>query len=157
MHRILQLLPDVPLGKRQDFVRKMVSNAGHDEGTASEILTLVERPDLGEVFSTEGLSEVPVMAEIKSLGLTISGRIDRLILRPGETVIVDYKTDRDWPREPGFVKPDYLLQMAAYQAALKGVYPGITTRCAILWTAAPCFMVIPDSLLAEALHHNAVA
>ncbi len=157
LHGILQLLPDVPLEKRQEFVRRRVRKAGHDETAAAALLALIERPELRDVFSADGLSEIPIVADIKELGRTISGRIDRLILRQHEIVVVDYKTDRDWPSVPGLIKDHYLLQMAAYGAALRGIYPGTGVRCAFLWTEAPLFMEIPDALLAGALHHNGVA
>ncbi len=155
MHKILQLIPDVPSTKRRDFVQRMVKKAGHDESTARELVTLIEKPDLCDVFSPAGLSEIPIIAEIPKIG-TISGRIDRLILLPDEIIAVDYKTDGDWPSTPELVDPSYLLQMAAYQSALRVIHPGMAVRCAILWTAAPLFMEIPDSLLAQALNHIGV-
>ncbi|MBC8038283.1 MAG: double-strand break repair helicase AddA [Rhizobiales bacterium] len=157
IHRILQLLPNVPPAKRRDFVMGMIIKAGHDETAALRLLALTERSDLRDVFSTGGLSEIPVVGWIKELGRTISGRIDRLIFRQDEIVIVDYKTDRDWPAAPEFIKRSYRLQMAAYRAALRGMHSGTAVRCAILWTAAPLFMEIPDFLLEETLHHKTVA
>jgi len=156
IHRILQLLPAVPREKHEDFLRRMVSKEGYDEGTAIELATLISRPDLRHIFAAGGLSEVPIVAEIKELGRTISGRIDRLILGDDEIMIVDYKTDHDWPHAPEFVRADYLIQMAAYQAALKDIHPGMAVCCAILWTAAPLFMKLPECLLAQALHQAGV-
>ena len=156
MHKVLQLLPEVPHANRRDFVRRMVKKAGHDDSTITELVTLIERLDIRDVFSADGLSEIPVVAEIKEIGLTITGRIDRLILRQNEIIIVDYKTDREWPAAPELIKSSYLLQMAAYQAALRDMHQGMAVRCAILWTAAPLFMKIPDSLLICELNHNGV-
>ncbi|MGH6906476.1 MAG: double-strand break repair helicase AddA [Aestuariivirga sp.] len=156
IHRILQLLPDVPHAKRRDFVARVVKRAGYEESLATEISRLIERPDIVSLFGSDGLSEIPIMAGIAALGRRISGRIDRLILRPDEISAVDYKTDGDWPLEPASIKPEYLLQMAAYREALKDIHPGMRVRCAILWTEAPILMEIPDSLLDITLHHNSV-
>jgi ATP-dependent helicase/nuclease subunit A len=37
--------------------------------------------------------------------------------------------------------------MAAYRALLRGVYPGRSVRCALLWTDGPLWMEIPEELL----------
>ena len=157
MHRILQLLPEIAVGERQNFVRRTVTKAGYDESVAAELLALTGHPEMQFLFAAGGLSEVPIMAPIGELGITISGRIDRLILRANEIIAVDYKTDRNWPSAASAIRPEYLLQMASYQSALKGIHPGQMVRCAILWTAAPALMDIPDPLLAQALVHNGVA
>ncbi len=157
MHRILQLLPEIAVGEQKSFVHRIVIRAGYDESVALELLALTGHPELQYLFAAGGLSEVPIMASIGELGITISGRIDRLILRASEIVAVDYKTDRNWPSAASAIRPEYLLQMAAYQSALKGIHPGQMVRCAILWTAAPALMDIPDVLLAQMLLHNGVA
>lgn len=151
IHRILQLMPDVASDIRPALVGKMVVKAGHEESLGDEILALIQHPELAMLFTADGLSEVPIMADLKAHGLKLSGRIDRLILGKSEITAIDYKTDRNWPDSPDAVKPDYLLQMAAYAAALKAIHPGMTVRCAILWTAAPKLMPIPDMLLEQAL------
>lgn len=156
VHRILQLLPDVQQSKRADFIARHVKKARQEERLGAEITSLIERPDLVSLFGADGLSEIPLVAEIKELRRTVSGRIDRLILGDDEITIVDYKTDHDWAHAPEFVKADYLIQMAAYQAALKDIHPGMAVCCAILWTAAPLFMKLPECLLAQALHQAGV-
>jgi ATP-dependent helicase/nuclease subunit A len=152
-HRILQLLPEIAAGDRQAFVGRTVKNAGYDGSVAREIMSLVERPELAEIFESNGLSEVPIRANLADLGGSISGRIDRLILREAEIIAVDFKTDRNWPSTAADVKADYLVQMAAYSKSLKAIHPGTIIRCAILWTAAPQLMDLPDILLEQALDH----
>jgi ATP-dependent helicase/nuclease subunit A len=156
MHRVLQLLPGVAAGERRIFIRNAVIKAGHDEALARELTALAERPELAELFDGDGISEVPIRAELTRQSLSISGRIDRLILREAEILAVDYKTDRGWPPAPAAIKPDYLVQMAAYGIALKAIHPGMKIRCMILWTAAPILMEIPDIVLEQALDHNPV-
>jgi ATP-dependent helicase/nuclease subunit A len=156
IHRILELLPDVPPAKRGEFIRAMARRGGTDEGAVTGLLTLLERPELVHLLGGDGLSEVPIVAEIKELG-SISGRVDRVIVRPDEILLVDYKTDEDWPQMDDRVKPEYLLQMAAYRAAFRDVYPGMHVRCGLLWTSAPQFMELPDALLDEALASQSCA
>ena len=157
IHRILQALPEIDPVQRGSAIRRMVAKAGSAPALADELCVLVERPEFSALFGPDGLSEVPIMARVGGGGGTlISGRIDRLILRETEILVVDYKTDRSWPLRPEGVKPDYLAQMAAYAAALRAIHPGFPVRCAILWTSAPQLMEIPDLVLHAALNHNPV-
>ncbi len=155
-HRILQLLPEIADGERSTFISRTVKAAGHEHALAQELIALAGRPELSELFDSGGLSEVPIRAELEGWDHPISGRIDRLILRPSEILAVDFKTDRSWPSAPGAISPAYLVQMAAYGRALKAIHPGMNVRCAILWTAAPLLMSIPDIVLEQALDHNPV-
>lgn len=156
MHRVLQLLPDVAADGRRAFIARTVSRAGHDEALTRELVALAERPDLAWLFSPDGLSEVPIRADLPGWDRPLSGRIDRLILRGDEITAVDFKTDRIWPTTPALTKADYLVQMAAYYSALKAIHPAVKIRCAILWTAAPLLMELPDIVLQQALDHNPV-
>ena len=59
----------------------------------------------------------------------LSGQIDRLAVTEDAVLIVDYKTNRPPPETEDAVAPVYLRQMAAYRAALRGVYPDREVRC----------------------------
>ena len=48
---------------------------------------------------------------------------------------------------PANVPPAYLAQLALYRALLRQVYPDRVIRAALLWTAAPRLMAIPDDVL----------
>ena len=74
----------------------------------------------------------------------MSGRIDRLVVTDTEVLIVDYKTMRPVPADESRVPQAYLEQLAAYRAAIMGVYPGRAVRCALLWTEGPALMPIGD-------------
>jgi ATP-dependent helicase/nuclease subunit A len=37
--------------------------------------------------------------------------------------------------------------MSAYRAVLRGIFPGRAIACALVWTAGPRVMPLPDSLL----------
>ena len=53
---------------------------------------------------------------------------------------------------PGALPPEaYLAQLAAYRAALQGIYPGRPVRAQILWTAAPRVDDVESALLDRAL------
>jgi ATP-dependent helicase/nuclease subunit A len=79
--------------------------------------------------------------------LRISGQIDRLVVRPDEVILVDFKTNRSPPIEVSGVPQAYLLQLAAYRLILNKVYDRRPVRAALLWTAVPALMPIPRHLL----------
>jgi ATP-dependent helicase/nuclease subunit A len=41
----------------------------------------------------------------------------------------------------------YIVQLAAYRAALRGLYGGLPLRAALLWTDGPRLMEIPSTSL----------
>ena len=82
----------------------------------------------------------------------MAGRIDRLMVRADDVLIVDYKTNRPPPRTLEDVDPAYLWQLALYRLALDALYPEKTVRTAILWTEALKLMEIPAATMDLALH-----
>jgi ATP-dependent helicase/nuclease subunit A len=121
-------------------------------GMVEEIVGLLNDPTFGALFASGSRAEVPIVAELpdpsgRSLPLRLNGQIDRLAVTPVEVLIVDYKTNRVPPIDVADVPIAYLVQLAAYRAALADIYPGRRLRAALLWTAAPRLMEIPAALL----------
>jgi len=61
--------------------------------------------------------------------------------------VIDYKTNRPAPTDPGAVPEQYLRQMALYRALLQEIYPGREIRCVLLWTDGPHIMALDDDIL----------
>ena len=53
----------------------------------------------------------------------VSGQIDRLVVTPGEVLIVDYKTNHAPPTLPAEAPSAYVRQLALYRAVLQKLYP----------------------------------
>jgi ATP-dependent helicase/nuclease subunit A len=82
------------------------------------------------------------------LGETVlSAQIDRLAVTERQVLIVDYKTNTKPPQSVEAVPQAYLRQMAAYRLALRQIYPHHEIVAALLWTATPALMPLPDALL----------
>ena len=79
------------------------------------------------------------------------GRIDRLVIRPGRVLVVDFKGDAQPPGAAEAVPPGYLVQLGCYRAALAALYPERTVEAAILWTAGPVLMALDAEILDRAL------
>ena len=141
LHRLLQTLPLVERPAREAAARRFLARPVHGLAAAeqqallAETLAVLEHPDFATLFAPDALSEVPVTALVG--GRVVAGRIDRLVVRDDEVLIVDYKTLRPVPPSEAEIPPLYVEQLKAYRAAVAEVYPGRAIRCALLWTDGP--------------------
>ena len=101
-------------------------------------------------LSPDGRSEVAVTGRLPN-GQLINGRVDRLIVRDDEVLIIDYKTDQPAPRDEASVSSSYLRQMAAYRLILSAIYPNHAIRCALLYTDGPHLISLSSDRLSESL------
>ncbi|HWE99620.1 MAG TPA: double-strand break repair helicase AddA [Caulobacteraceae bacterium] len=158
IHRLLERLPDVPpadraavaarlLGQERDLTQEQRA-----EMTAAAFAVLNDSR-FAEVFGPGSRAEVAVAAKPAGLpgGVAVSGRIDRLVVLPDRVLVADYKTNRPAPARIEDADPAYLLQMAAYVAVLKRIFPGRQIEAALVWTDGPRLMVVPPAAMADAL------
>jgi ATP-dependent helicase/nuclease subunit A len=154
VHRLLQLLPDMPSERRRAAARHLVEREGQGEELANAVLGLFDIPEMASFLAPGGLAEVPVAMRDRAGGL-VAGQIDRLTVTAEEVLILDYKSDIRPPPSLDQVKPAYLSQMAAYRAAMRQAFPDRRVRAALLWTALPALMPLPDPLLDKAAMRSA--
>ncbi len=155
VHGLLELLPALaPAARASAAQRYLVRPAlGLDAGTqkaiVSETLALFDDPAFGRLFGPDSLAEVPVTARLG--GRIVNGQIDRLLVRDGEILAVDYKTARPVPADAAKVPSAYVAQMALYRAALGEIFPRRIVRCALLYTASAQLIELPAALMDAAL------
>ncbi|HZS85516.1 MAG TPA: double-strand break repair helicase AddA [Stellaceae bacterium] len=155
VHRLLQMLPELPppsrLAAAQQFLARPVHGLGEDEqrALAEETLAILGDPAFAPLFGPDSQAEAPVVGLFG--GYALSGQIDRLVVGAREVLIVDYKTLRPPPAALAGVPPLYLRQLAAYRAAIATIYPAKSVRCALLWTDGPRLMEVPSELLDAAI------
>lgn len=151
IHQLLQLLPDLPGDKRADAASRFLSRPVHDlapdlqKTYAGEALEVIADPNFADLFGPGSRAEVPITARIGET--VLSGQVDRLLVADDRVTILDFKTNRPPPRTIDAVDLIYLQQMAAYRAALRGIYPGLPIACVLGWTDGPLLMPLPDELL----------
>ena len=151
LHALLQHLPDVPSTDRQTAARRWLDRPGHElpdgavETLAAEALAILDHPDLAPAFAPGSRAEVPLTGLIGDA--VVGGLVDRLAVLPDRVLVVDYKTNRHTPERAEATPVMYLRQMAAYRAVLRGIFPGRTVRCALVWTRAARVVMLPDELL----------
>jgi len=151
IHRLLESLPELAQKDRASACRRYLSRAVHrlDDADRAEIaaetLAVLADPAFAALFGPGSLAEVRVAGQAGNT--VISGQVDRLCVTPDEVLVVDYKTNRPRPEKVPDVPLIYLRQMAAYRAALQGIYPDKPVCCVLLWTDGPVLMALPDALL----------
>lgn len=158
IHKLLEVLPDVSVGRRREMARILLSGyaelpAGLDGEVIDEVFAVLDNPEFADIFAPGSRAEVSLAGSAKGLpnGLYLNAQIDRLCVTETEVVIIDYKSNRPPPSDPADVSDLYLGQMAAYRELAREIYPNRSVRCALLWTDVPRLMHLPDTLLDAAL------
>lgn len=155
IHRLLQTLPELDVSQREEATRRFLAHPAHrlavaaQAEIAAEVLRLLEHPEFAELFGPGAEVEAPIAGRIGNR--LVSGQVDRLIVRNGSVLVVDYKTNRPPPDRVEDVDPAYLEQMALYRGLLRQIFPRHAVRTALLWTYAPRLMPLPDGLLDDVL------
>ncbi|MEP4290167.1 MAG: double-strand break repair helicase AddA [Nitratireductor sp.] len=159
IHRLLQMLPDVPPTAREAAARRYLDRFGADwpaaerESAWRSVRDILENPDFAPVFAAGSRAEVALMGTLR-LGAAeraVSGKVDRLAVGEQTVLIVDYKTNRPPPLSLATVPPAYLAQLALYRALLQPLYAGRRVEAALLFTEAPALVRVPAAALDEAL------
>ena len=151
IHRLLELLPALEPDAREAAARKFLARPLHGldaesrDAIVREVLAILEQPGFAPLFAPGSRAEVPLAGRIGNF--VVAGQVDRLVVTPGEVLIVDYKTNRPVPANAAEAPPAYLKQMAAYRALLACIFPDRPVRCALLWTVAPLLMPIAGEIL----------
>ncbi len=157
-HALLEHLPGLPPDRWDDAARQFIALRGENlparirSSIADEVLAVLHHPELAALFGPDSRAEVPIAADLfdptgRRPNLRVTGRIDRLVRRAHEVLLLDYKTNRPPPQVPAEVPATYLAQLAAYRLVLRQIFPGLPIRATILWTDGPTLMPIPAELL----------
>jgi ATP-dependent helicase/nuclease subunit A len=153
IHRLLQSLPELPAGEREDAARRFLALPIHDLSTEErdlicrETVAVLSHPDFAAIFGPGSQAEVPLVGLVK--GQALSAQIDRLVVEESRVLVIDFKTLRPPPAAEAEVAPIYLRQLALYKSALSEIFPKHEIRCALLWTEGPRLMPISPERLAE--------
>jgi ATP-dependent helicase/nuclease subunit A len=158
VHRLLQLLPDMPADQRAAAAARLLARerdlTDDQRGEmAAAALAVLEDPRFAAVFGPGSRAEVAIAGAAERLpkGLAISGRVDRLLVTPDRVLVADFKTNRPSPERIEDADPAYVMQMAVYWAVLRQVFPGRAVEAALVWTDGPRLMPVPEILMAAAL------
>ncbi len=149
IHLLLEHLPMIAQEKRRAVGLQLLQS--DDASLVEEVIALINQPDLAWLWDADALTEVVVTADIPGLG-RIHGAIDRLIIGPDTITAIDYKSNRLVPEKPEDTPLGLQRQLAAYDHALRQIYPDHAIKTAILWTHNGHLTVLPQQHLHEALN-----
>ena len=163
IHLLLEHLPSSTTQTHVDFARSLLHGQGHmmdDDAIGellSEVVPLLNRPDLAAVFAPDSLAEVGITAPSPTHEMRpIDGIIDRLIVTDRCVTAVDFKSNAVVPKTPTEIPTGVLAQMGAYLVALRAIYADRDIELAILWTRNGDYMSVPHDLVTAAFQSATV-
>jgi ATP-dependent helicase/nuclease subunit A len=147
LHRLLELPPDMDAAALTAFA----TATGASDLLAEAQAVRAAHPGL---FGPDTLAEVPVTADVA--GRRMMGSIDRLVVRAGHVLAVDFKTNQVIPASAALMPEGILRQMGAYAAALAQIYPDHRIETAVLWTRTATLMPLDPDIVSAALARAAI-
>ncbi|UOA30347.1 ATP-dependent helicase/nuclease subunit A [Sulfitobacter sp. DSM 110093] len=151
VHELLEHLPLMDADAREIFLNRLARHhptemiaRAQDEADA-----VLSAPALLALFADTALAEVPVTGSLGAQRL--HGTIDRLVITEDHILAVDFKTNRVVPGAPDACPDGLLRQMGAYAHMLRQIYPDQQIETAILWTATPALMMLPNDIVTNAM------
>jgi ATP-dependent helicase/nuclease subunit A len=158
IHRLLQQLPDVAPAERAAAAARLLGRERDlTDAQRAEMreaaFAVLDDPRFAAVFGPGSRPEIALAGSSPRLppGLSVSGRVDRLLVEDARVLVADFKTNRPAPAVIEAADPAYVRQMAAYWAVLREIFPGRAVEAALIWTDGPKLMPIPENLLERAL------
>jgi len=158
IHKLFQILPDLPAAHRSDAADRLMAKERdltpeQRREMALAALNVLNDPRFAEVFGEGSRAEAAVAGTAPELprGLAISGRVDRMIVRPDRVLVIDFKTNRPAPDRIDNADPAYITQMSLYAAVLRAIFPGRRVEAALVWTDGPKLMPVPENLITQTL------
>jgi ATP-dependent helicase/nuclease subunit A len=82
----------------------------------------------------EARNEVPILYRWNNVD--VAGVIDRLLIRDGDLLLIDYKTDRVAPGDIEALSAAYAPQLKLYAEGLRRLWPGKNVEALLLFTAS---------------------
>ena len=149
IHKVLQDLPGIAPDQALSFAKRVLTKNGLDAGLAENIIGLITHPDHSDFFGPESQAEVSI-GSISQNGQRITERLDRLLVRDNDILVLDYKTDWNVPDRLEANHP-HVMQLARYARTLGQAYDGRPVRTAILWTSLPRLDWIAEDTLRKAI------
>lgn len=159
IHRLLQLLPDLPSSDHEAFAHRHLARVGASwpkgeaEKAAQGVLAILRNERFAPLFGPGSRPEVSVMGRIEIGGSVraISGKVDRLAVTDEQVLIIDYKTNRPAPSHMAQVPRAYVAQLALYARLIKPLYPEKRVTAALLFTETPVLIELGSEELEAAL------
>lgn len=138
VHRLLEVLPTVVAENQHEVAQRIVKDVEEGAAIIKQVLAILSHPTFQPLFGPNSKAEVPLMGKVGES--IVRGQVDRLVVTDDEVLIVDYKTNREPPKDIMNVPDAYQKQMALYAQLLEQIYPEKKIRKLLLWTETAMLM-----------------
>ncbi len=147
LHSLFERLPPVAPDRREAVALAWLRAQGASDPQAllTSAMAVIEAPEFAALFGPEALAEAPIAGVDGPL--VIAGTVDRLVVTAERVQLVDFKTGVRVPSALSDVPIAYVRQLAAYRAVLAKAFPGRAIEAALLYTAEPKLILLPEKLL----------
>ena len=147
IHKILQHITSIKSQERLKFLSDIIE---HDysqleenirQQIFEEVFALINAPDLEFIFNAKNArSELSATAIFNNEKYNV--QIDRIIIEDNRILIIDYKTNRQVPKNKSQIDKSYINQLQIYKNIVSKIYPDKIVATAILWTANASLMML---------------
>ena len=151
LHQLLEVLPAFPPDDWPARADVILADDPEAKAILDEARAILTAPDLAQLFSGDGLSEMPFCVPFGPDGTRLIGKIDRLCLSASTVHCIDFKSNRTVPTSADAVPEGILVQLGAYAHALRSLWPERALRISVLWTHGPVLMDIPHDRVTRSL------
>jgi ATP-dependent helicase/nuclease subunit A len=131
IHVMLEALASVPPEKWDKLAKRKALSLGLTTQDADHLVGILQLPALQVFLVDEARSEVELF--FAPDGQTMSGRIDRMVVRDDGIWLLDYKTTRNPPSQID-ERDEAVQQLSLYAKALAEAYPGRPVHACLLFT-----------------------
>lgn len=137
IHKILEIFSNKTPDKKE-LIEKYLENHHNYIKNEEKIKILRQTSNIFNnnkfnfLFEENSESEVPIMANLD--GQIISGKIDKLIIKDNEILIIDYKSDKIKAEEIREKALKYQNQLNLYSKIIAKIYPNKKISSHIIWT-----------------------
>ncbi len=156
LHALLQHLASIKPEQRQTMAQKAIvallpGQRQRQEKLAAKAMAIFNGPDAPLLFGANSRAEVPVFISGFKNGkpARLVGRIDRVIIQNGQALVVDFKSNASPPASQSDVSKAYQIQLGLYLQAFMRLFPQLSVRAAIYWSARGTLMYLDNKQLLD--------
>lgn len=137
IHKILEIIGKNHQANKiwlTDLSKKIIEkeeflNLKEKEEISHQIINFISSTQFQDLFSSGKIEcEVPIGGSLENQ--IISARVDLLVIKENEILIIDYKSDESLSQS---IPQPYIYQLKLYQKLLQKIYPDKKISCGILW------------------------
>jgi ATP-dependent helicase/nuclease subunit A len=132
-HKILEdslIVPDLTIMKTHPLIRTLEQKS--KERILRSIDRIIDNAQFCELIKENFRTEISIGMKNQH-GSNKIGRIDLMIIKNSEVIIIDYKSDYNPPKYAEQIPKNYTEQLMFYKQTIQEIYPGKNVSTMILW------------------------